>query len=76
MPDGRVGVLAEVAAHPGDAVALDDVVGVQQVLDAGNRRHVPAHDDGGMRARASATMRHISRALPTLTMIEEMPTMS
>ena len=63
-------------AHPGDAVALDDVVGVDHVLDPGNGGHVAADDDGRPAARISRTMRHISRTLPTLTMIDEMPTMS
>ena len=76
VADGRVLVLAQVAAHPGDAVAAHDVVGVDHVLDAGDRRDVPADHDRRTWAKCARTMRHISRTLPTLTMIDEMPTMS
>ena len=51
------------------------VVGVHEALDAGKRRHVTSDDDRRVRRELPA-MRHISRTLPTFTMIEEMPTMS
>ena len=61
MADGGGHVLAQVAAHPFDAVALDDVVGVEDVLDAGNGGHVPAHDDGGVRREFPDHAAHLAR---------------
>jgi hypothetical protein len=75
MADRGLGVFAQVAAHPFDAVAFDDVVGVQNVLDAGDGGDVPPTTMVEC-GESSRTMRHISRALPTLTMMAEMPTMS
>lgn len=45
MADGRVLIVAEVTAHPGDAVAGHDVIGVEHALDAGDRGDVTAYDD-------------------------------
>ena len=46
---GAAGVLAQKAAEPRTAFAADDVVGVDPVGNVGDRRDVPAHDDGGIR---------------------------
>jgi hypothetical protein len=72
MADRRVDRLAEELAEPPDALAPDDDVGVDAGLDAGNRGDVPADDERGPR-RVRRTRRHISRTLPTFTMIDEMP---
>ncbi len=61
MTDGRFYIFAEVAAHPGDAVALDDMIGVQKVLDAGDGRDVPADDDGRMRRELPHHAAHLAR---------------
>jgi hypothetical protein len=63
------------SAHPGDAVAAHEVVGVHHLLDAGNGRDVAADHDLEC-GDSSRTIRHISRTLPTFTMMEEMPTTS
>ncbi len=61
MANGGRHVLAQVAAHPLDAIALHDVVGVEDVLDAGNRGHVPAHHDGGVRREFADHAAHLAR---------------
>ena len=68
-------VLAEERPQPADAFAADDMVGVDHVLDARDGRDVAADDDRRP-GRCSRTRRHISRTLPTLTTMPEMPTMS
>ena len=76
MLDGRVRGLAQELAEPRHAFALHDVVGVDHVL----RR--PGSPPRARRRRScecgecSRTRRHISRTLPTFTMMLEMPTMS
>ena len=75
MHDRRARVLAEIAAHPGDAFAAHDVVGVDHVVDAGNGGHMSADDDRRV-GESWRTRRHISRTLPKLGMMPEMPTMS
>jgi len=49
MLDGRGHVLAQVATHPRDTFATDVMVGVRQMLDAGNRGDMAANDDRGVR---------------------------
>ena len=56
---GALVVLAQESAHPRNAVALHDVVGVDHVLDPGNRRHMAAHHDGGARRHASHHPAHL-----------------
>ena len=41
----RLRVFAQVLTHPGDALAPDDVFGIDQRLDFGNGGNVTAHDD-------------------------------
>jgi hypothetical protein len=45
MAHGRVGIFAEVTAHPGNAFAAHDVVGVNEVLKSGRSGYVTADDD-------------------------------
>ena len=45
VDDRLRGILAEVGAHPGDALALDQMIGIDEALDPGNGRDVTADDD-------------------------------
>lgn len=47
MADGSSGVLTEERAHPGNAVATDDVIGVDHLRESGDGGDVSADDDGG-----------------------------
>jgi hypothetical protein len=49
VADGRVLVLSQIAAHPGNAVAAHDVIGLDHQVQAGDCRHVPADDDDASR---------------------------
>ena len=60
MADRRALVLAQEAAHPGDAVAAHDVVGVDHRLDAGNGGHVPADHDRGLRRELAHHAAHLA----------------
>ena len=75
MVDWRVLVFAQIPAHPRDAFSPHDVVGIDHRFQPGMAATCPPTTitEFGDNSR---TMRHISRTLPTLTMIEEMPTMS
>ena len=42
---GAFGSSPKVAPHPGDSFAAHDVVGVDHVIEARGRRHVPADYD-------------------------------
>ncbi len=48
MADGSALVFAEVAAHPGNAFAADNVVGIDHLFDAGDGGDVTADDDRGV----------------------------
>ena len=58
--DGGVFVLAEEAAHPADAVALDDVVGIDEVFDSGDGGDVSADHDGGLGGEAADDAAHVA----------------
>ncbi len=75
MLNGGAGVFAEIAAHPGDAFAANNAIRINQFVDAGNGGDVSADDDLRL-GRQRRTRRHISRTLPKLGMMPEMPTMS
>ena len=63
MRDGRVGIFAEIAAHPGDALAAHHVIGINQFVEAGNGRDVSADDNGGVGrelAYAAAHLAHLA----------------
>ena len=67
VPDRRVHLFAQVLPHPGDAVALHDVVGIQHLLHAGNGRNVTAHDD----RRARREFPHHPAHLPRLAHVHD-----
>src|ERR1035437_7260248 len=56
--DGGVDFFAEVLTHPGDAVAFDNVVGIQHFLHPWNGGDVAAHDERGARGEFA---RHAAR---------------
>src|ERR1019366_1771557 len=58
--DRGVDVFAQVLAHPGDAVAFDNVVGIQHLLHAGDGGDVAAHDDGGARRELANHAAHLA----------------
>ena len=63
MDERRAGIFAEEAAHPGNAFAAHDVVGIEHVFHAGNAGDVAADDDGGVRrklAHAAAHLAHLA----------------
>ena len=68
-------VFAKILAHPGDAFAFDDVIGVDHVLDARNAGHVSADNNHRVRRKQPRTAAHFLH-LAKLGMIPEMPTMS
>ena len=61
VADGGVDFFAQVLAHPGDAVAFDDVVGIEEVLDAGDGGDVAADDHGGARREFADHAAHFAR---------------
>ena len=48
MLDGRSRVFAQIAAHPGDAFAAHDVIGINQLVESGNSSDVSSNDDRGL----------------------------
>ena len=60
MADRRAFVLAQKAAHPRNAVAAHDVVGVDHLLDFRNGRHVPADHDRRFRRQFSHHAAHLA----------------
>jgi hypothetical protein len=48
MADRGAHIFAQVLTHPGDALATDDVVGVDHVTEAGKGSDVSPDDDGGV----------------------------
>lgn len=60
MTDGCGVILVEIAAHPGNPFAPDDVIGVDHVLDAGNCRPMPAHHDRGVRRELADHAAHLA----------------
>src|ERR1035441_8074546 len=58
--DRGVDVFAEVLAHPGDAIAFDDVVGIQKLLHAGDGGDVAADDDRGARREFAHHAAHLA----------------
>lgn len=57
--DGRFRTLAEVLAHPADALAANDVVGVDHGLDSGNDGDVATYDDHGLRRNLAYHAAHL-----------------
>jgi hypothetical protein len=49
MADRRMLVFSEVAAHPGDSFAADNVIGIDYVVNVGSRGDVPADTNYRMR---------------------------
>ena len=60
MLDGRTWVFAEIAAHPRDAFAAHDVVGINQLVEAGNGGDMSADDDGGLGRQAAHAAAHLA----------------
>ena len=60
MADGSGLVFAEEAAHPGDAIAADDVVGIEQLLDFRDGSYMPADHDGGLRRELADHSAHFA----------------
>ena len=44
---GAAGIFAEIAAHPGDAFAADNVICIDEFIERGNGGNVSADDDVG-----------------------------
>src|SRR5689334_18969902 len=59
-------VFSQVLAHPGDAVAFDDVIGVDQVFNPGDGRDVAPDDDGGF----GRDLAHDAAHLPDLAHVD------
>ena len=72
MADGCVLVFSQVAAHPGNAFAAHDVVGVDHRFQAGNGSHMSAHHDHRTPEIVPAPSGTSLGPCKTLTMIEEM----
>ena len=60
MPDRSVLIFAEIAAHPGDAFAVHDVIGVDHLFDAGDGGDVSADDDHRMRREFADHAAHLA----------------
>ena len=55
---GRALLFAQVAAHPGNAFAAHEVVGVDRLLDAGKGRDMATHHDCGVRRQPAHHAAH------------------
>ncbi len=60
VADGGVRVFAQVAPHPGDAVAFHHVIDFDHQLDAGDSRHMAAHHDGRPRRNPPHHLAHLA----------------
>ena len=63
MADGRVRVFAQITAHPGDALAANHAIGINQFVDAGDGGDVPADQDlrfGRQPANSAAHFAHLA----------------
>ena len=63
MAGWRIGapfILAEIAAHPGDAFAAHDVVRVDHLFDAGNGGDVPTDDNRRIRRKLADHAAHLA----------------
>jgi len=60
MADGRVGIFAQVLPHPGDSFAAHNVVGIDHVLKARSRGHVPADNDFRLRRKLAHHAAHLA----------------
>src|ERR1035441_1404730 len=58
--DRGVDVFAEVLAHPGDAVAFDNVIGIEELLHAGDGGDVAADDDRRARRELAHHAAHLA----------------
>ena len=59
MAQGPVFVLAQEAAEPADALAADDVIGVDPLVQVGHVGDVPADDDRGVRLILPDQLAHL-----------------
>jgi hypothetical protein len=60
MPDGSALVFAEVASHPGNALATHDVVGVDHLVDAGYGGDMPADHNRRVRRKLADHAAHFT----------------
>jgi hypothetical protein len=58
--DGRLGTVAQVLAHPADAFAAHDVVGVDHGLDAQDRGEVATDHYDGIRGKLAHQAAHLA----------------
>ena len=59
MADGPVGAFAQIAAKPSHALAADDMVGVDPLVQIGDVGNMPADDDFGLRLIAADQLAHL-----------------
>ena len=60
MLNGRVGIFAKIAPHPGNSLAAHDVIGVDHVVEPGRRRHMSANHNHRFRRELAHDAAHLT----------------